>query len=496
MVKLSAKTTIKHLMVVLLAFAIAMGAAAAFSACDRHKRGAIIIVPDIFASAFYEPSSAEGIWDPIATDVDVVAAVRGEISIEQIIGNFDDEEKQSLIQIALESLAFREDSLAYRLSMKQDGTPYDDKIEPMPFYDNSLSYGVFGMYRQLAEGLKEEYGDKYEVRVFNWDWRQSPATEAVRLQEYINGSRFCGNILISHGQGSALVNQYLARNKNNRKNTAINIELAPTVFGNFDALAALVSPDLYLDRLLGDVDVSAYNINVFGKPLTNDDVKTMLLNFLKKEEGCNFVTSNKALICMLPAPQLLASGQYDGSTGGILVGNRALSSAEEIYAFYNTRPFAYRTEYDDNKGMYQKVLAEAGQPDDGDGYLIKQIVADLKNYYDGMFVNGMIASESVKSYYLFPNGSTTVTGISCEARVGEYDSYGNQIYDYSLSVNRGGGDGDGTSPFYSFFGGSGAQMNALRETGRVIRLNSNHIGLGIDWQLLKPRLMEILDGIK
>lgn len=120
-----------------------------------------------------------------------------------------------------------------------------------------ISYGAFGIYRTFANNLKREFGDEYDVLVFNQDWRISPQKSAKALEDYINAKGYKEVVLLSHSMGAPVVNSYLARSKENRDKVSLYAGFAPATLGSFDALAALACPDVYVNNFLSGVDLES-----------------------------------------------------------------------------------------------------------------------------------------------------------------------------------------------------------------------------------------------
>lgn len=214
---------------------------------------------------------------------------------------------------------------------------------------------------------------------------------------------------------------------------------------------------------------------------------------------------------LVPSWQLVSSDQYDADNPAITVDGKAIETKDELYNLYKSMRWAKylvpRTKQEikdsDDGADYSRVRAEKGQPSDEEGYRIKDFAANLDDYFDNMFINGKIASESIANsyYFLGTGGSATITNLELTTIKDDdgnivYDDYGCVKYNYKL-VTAGGAQGklgDGTVPYYSSIGGNTATAEYLASLGnRLVELEGeNHGMVGIDWDLLGPHVMALL----
>ncbi len=503
----------KKIVVVLLALCVLWVASLSLVACgEREEDGsvevpqkdkAIIYVTALFAGGLYDKETQEAKWEPFKTEIDAAKVMTGEIPISEILEIYD-EELPDIVTLVTEALDYTPGSLLWDLTLDNDGNGYNPNVVPandLPKYMD-IDYGVFGIYRNFADNISKKYGDEYDVFVYNQDWRISPAKSAQELENYINRKGYKDVIFMSHSMGAPVVNNYLARSQANRDKVKLYMGFAPATLGSFDALAALACPDVYVNNFLEGVDLS-------GLP-SWININNIVGSFLNGELG-DFFRNNQGLMSLVPSWQLIDSDQYDDIYPAISVDDEPITSKEQLYELYASMRWAkYLTpktqeekESPDYDGLlYNRVLATEGQPADKDGYRIKDFAANLSDYFDGMFVNGKIASESVNSYYfLGTNMYNTITGMNLTTKTDAqgnvlYDEYGCVQYDYELLTGYGTGKmGDGTVPYYSSIGGNTATPEYISSLGdRLVELSGkNHGIVGCSWDLLGTYVMNLLE---
>lgn len=463
------------LLLVLLLLACAVGLVACNN--DPEPKRGIIYVTALFSGGLYDSETGMAVWEPFDTEFSVYEDAmneEGALDIEKILGLFKDE-FSSILTLVMNALSYEPGTLLYDLSLNQDGVSNNPNIipannEPLDQYGYvmDISYGVFGIYKPFVENLKARYGNKYDVSVFNYDWRLSPADAGAKLENYIAEKGYDEVVLMSHSMGGPVVNSFLARNEANRNKTKLYMGFAPATLGSFDALAALTCPMEYIERFLAGFGVSEEDM---------PDIKSTIAPFIDKLG--DFLFNNVGLMHLVPSYQYLSSAQYGGEYQGIIVDGSPLTTRDEIYDFYLTRDWAY---YLDDDG--EKIVAQDGDYASPDGFKLKTGAAQIESYYDSLFVNGSLASECVNSYYVVGTGVSTVTGLS-------YDSESNT---YTLLTDSNcDKQGDGTVPYYASIGGN-TYSNIPQD--RIYEIaGSGHMDVGAKWDLLSAFIYEKIDAL-
>ncbi len=436
---------------------------------------AIIYVTALFSGGLYDSNTNQAVWEPFPGDIDPYAFAdeNGAFDFEAIIEEIDKQSPGFLkeaLSLVLKVLGYKPGTLLYDLSLDADGNsnnpaiiPANDKEGEMDIY-----YGVFGIYRLIINKLKERYANQgYDIKMFNYDWRYSPADGGAKLEEYINDAGYEEVIILSQSMGGPVTNSYLARSQSNRDKVKLYLSYCPATLGSFDALAALSDPLGYMEGMLGGFNLDAE---------TMETVKSIAADSIDKIKP--FLTNNQGLIALVPSWEFLNSEQYDKNAGeaGIVIDGVAIDSKEELYNYYKSCEWAYYG-YDTAADDWIRY---------GDGSIkIKDVVLGLEDYYDSYFINGEYVSDLVNTYYLVGTGLRhTITGMTYDSELDEYTivkGHGNNRY------------GDGTVPYYSSLGG---QKESDIPDGHIIRYeNHSHIECGAYWDIMEEDCYRLIDSV-
>lgn len=492
---------IKKVVVILLVCALLSSTIFALVACNKGenwKDKAIIYVTALFAGGLYDEDTGDAKWEPFDTPIDAQKVMNGEMGVEEVLGAFE-ESGENVVQIAADALNYVPGGLLYDLTLDNDGIGYNDNIVPATNVDMDINYGAFGLYKPFVDNISAVYGDDYDVFVYNQDWRKSPAVSAKALEELINHRGYDEVVFLSHSMGAPVVNNYLARSEENRNKVKLYMGFAPATLGSFDALAALACPDVYVNNFLD-------GMNLDDEMMAT--VQSIVGNVLDTALG-DFFRNNQGLMALVPSWQLVSSDQYSEEYPAITVDGEAITTKEELYNLYSSMRWAKylvpKSEEETKKWDYdgishRRVEAQEGQPADKDGYRLKDFAANLDEYFDNMFIDGKIASESINSYYYLGTGNqNTITGLKLTTRRDDngdvmYDAYGCVLYNYELLTGYGNVLGDGTVPYYSSIGGNTATAEYISALGdRLVTFEGqNHGTVGLSWDLLGEHVMNLL----
>lgn len=499
----------KIIVACVLAGAILFLCFALVSCGDKNEKNdkAIVYVTALFGGGLYDTQKNEAVWEPFKTEIDAIKVMKGEMEMKEIVAHFKDE-FSDILKLVGSAVSYKEGSLLWNLTLDNEGNSYNPNIAPANGLPKDasgnvmdVSYGAFGIYKNFVDNIAEKYSNRYDVLIYNQDWRMSPAKSAAELENFIERNGYKEVIFMSHSMGAPVVNNYLARSEANRNKVKLYMGFAPATLGSFDAFAAMACPDVYVDNFLGGMDLSGLPVDVYA--IVDSVVNGKLGDFFRNNQG---------LMSLVPSWQLISSDQYDDDNPAITVDGKAITTKEELYDLYKSMRWAKylvpRTKQEikdsDDGADYARVLATDGQPADKDGYRLKDFAANLDEYFDNMFINGKIASESIENsyYFLGTGGASTITNLELTTVKDEdgnivYDDYGCVKYNYKL-VTAGGAQskwGDGTVPYYSSIGGNTATPEYIAALGdRLIELaGENHGMVGVDWDLLGPHVMNLLE---
>jgi len=322
-----AKKIIKSILAVIIILVTVGGTFVGASFYLNNKK-AIIILPGLMASALYDTSTGNGVWDPFY-DVDLhfkTFITEEGLNLGAILPLlFVKSVREQLNKLFANDFHGAPDSLMNLIAMNEDGTPKIDTIEPVPWdNDTRLRYGVINAQKELYQEYNKGYGDKYDVQVFNYDFRIDNRVSAERLEKYINSKGYKEVILVAHSNGGQVAACYLAKEKNRAK-VEKYISYSVPYFGAFSAITQLENIDNMLDALLGTL----------GEGALTDQLEQVFQN--------QFLT----MLYMWAPYQLLPSFDYlnvdniGGKAEIIIDGEPAeFASEQELLDFYSSRPWA------------------------------------------------------------------------------------------------------------------------------------------------------------
>ena len=322
------KKIIKSILAVIIILVTVGGTFVGTSYYLHSRKKAIIILPGLMASALYDTSTGNGAWDPFY-DVDLnfktfineeglnLGSILPLLLVKSV--------SEQIIKLFANDFHGAPDSLMNLIAMTEDGVPKVDTIEPVPWENKSrLRYGVINAQKELYEEYHKEYGEEYEVQVYNYDFRIDNRVSAQRLEEYINNKRYREVILVAHSNGGQVAACYLNKEKNRAK-VAKYISYSVPYFGSFSAITQLENIDNMLNSLLSTLGESE---------LTRKLEQVFQNQFL-------------SMLYMWAPYQLLPSFDFInvdniGGKAEIIIDGQPVQFAteQELFDFYCSRPWA------------------------------------------------------------------------------------------------------------------------------------------------------------
>ena len=177
-----------------LAICLVCAACFAFAACDKNEKNdkAIIYVTALFGGGLYDTEKGEAVWEPFKTEVDAVKVMKGEMPMDDLVAHFKSE-LSDILSLVSKAVSYKENTLLWDLTLDNDGNSYNPNIAPANDLPKDasgkvmdISHGAFGIYKDFVDNIAAEYGDRYDVMVYNQDWRLSPAVSAQSLEKFID----------------------------------------------------------------------------------------------------------------------------------------------------------------------------------------------------------------------------------------------------------------------------------------------------------------------
>jgi len=220
-----------------LAVAIIVGSALAYALSDKgyvwdgeslhpHEYGAIydyryykesvkhdkamILIPGLMASTFYNPETEEPMW--------------GYPGIANLtINMLTAENKGEYFDFVVNSLKCDENNVPVmkeRVAIMTDGD----------------GYGSFDGMKYIYDMVQPVYGDRYDVVVWQYDWRQNNRGSAEELKKFIDYNGWKEVMFFTHSMGGVVVSNYLAMSAEHREKTKLFMPFGCPFLGSTDAI--------------------------------------------------------------------------------------------------------------------------------------------------------------------------------------------------------------------------------------------------------------------
>ena len=220
------------------------------------KKRAVIIVPGLFASSLYDADTGKAVWDPLeGLDIWLTDFIRhGDINADTLmylIMNKKSPLREEIFDHMLSNDGHGDGQgfLYHFAALNEDGTSVFN-LQPYPFETESrYRYGLMNAQTDICHYFEEEYGDTYDVSVFNYDFRLDNRINGRRLQEYIENKGYDEVILVSHSNGGLVVGSYLSLSENNRKKVDKYLSFDAPYLGSITALTTLENIEDMVDNV-------------------------------------------------------------------------------------------------------------------------------------------------------------------------------------------------------------------------------------------------------
>ncbi len=120
------------------------------------------------------------------------------------------------------------------LPVNEDGSLRDDDvIRPANMDDPTGQYVMANLMKPLYEKLSADYGDKYEVIVWQYDWRKHTDDIALQLEEFIKAKGYEKIMLFTHSMGGMVASSFFKKEAN-RNMTELFVPFSTPFYGSID----------------------------------------------------------------------------------------------------------------------------------------------------------------------------------------------------------------------------------------------------------------------
>lgn len=414
--------TKKKLIVLALIIAMVTATALIATACQPTQKSAIIILPGIMGSNLIDSATGDPLWAPLS-DINMK-----DFSEDKMIGTvLNVIQRDSVLDLL--NIQGEKGALSWldKMKVKPDGTPnYPNVVaqsldlDDKPAYPKAAKCGTGEYYEDLYFGLKKAFGDQYEVRMFEYDWRLDNMASAIALEDFIEKNGYTDVTFVAHSMGGVLASTYLARSEQNRASTTRLISLGAPYLGALKALRVPENPlsliaDGFNENTLDSLLQKYLNLGLaLVNALLGTDIHITLTDVdLVLEKFNAFVADLPTLYQLLPYEDMV--GAYSGDLEGygiVNVDGVVLDTYDKVMKFLGERDFA-------NQGYLDQMISWQREQ------YVKQA--------DGTYIHATDLIDTV--YYVG-------TELDTEMQI-NYDGNGTMIGATSLPL------GDGTVSSYS-----------------------------------------------
>lgn len=368
------KTKAFKILVIILGCIIGLSAAflASVATVFAVRKTAVVAIPGLLCSSLVDTETEEIFYDPLDTDTygysfddfnetkmfDLITRIAAETdTLDKIWAVLDGEEGNFLEKFAL----------------KEDGTPEYPSVAIQWDHDGYAKYGAMTMMRKPYEHFANLYKNKknYDAFVFQYDWRRDNRIAAEQLIEATKD--YDDVIIVAHSMGNIVASLAMAKSEDFRKKVILNCSYAAPYLGSFNALDILEDGESTVGGLL-DMARTTVNGNKALKLFLGDIVDqatdlcyNQVLPTFRRMPG---------IAQLLPCIELVCP---DGEHSNLTVNGTAITTKEQLLAYYESCFWAHEGE-------------DVNAP-------LRSWIADLSEYWDAFYVNGVHASKLVNTYY-------------------------------------------------------------------------------------------------
>lgn len=201
---------IKRIVGVIVIISLISGLLVVTYGCKQKEKKAILLIHGILGGAMYDEDTGEAVW---ALDL---------IETSELISMLSDPNE-----------------MMDQLSLDENGESLHN-LRVANMDDERGKYTMLSMFEPLYTSINEEYGDDYDVIVWQYDWRLDNIQTAAKLEKFIEDNGYDKLIFITHSMGGNVVSQFLANSEENREKVELFIPFSTPFLGSADAYHFLV----------------------------------------------------------------------------------------------------------------------------------------------------------------------------------------------------------------------------------------------------------------
>lgn len=297
------------------------------------KKEAIIIVPGFIASCIIDDENIY--WDPVnpirKSKVDLFSRIKA-------------------------------------LILDEEGNTSVPMWAPTMKDDLDLVGGAINVSYDLFYDVKNRFEDRYDVMMFQYDWRIDNRISAAQLDTFIKENKWDKVILLGHSMGGVVISSYLTMGEKQRE----KVKMMST-FG---------TPYLGMVEIIGLMETGFF-------PFADDSLTSLIQPFLK-----SLSMNMPAIFQLLPSKYLLQGSYYaneeEGMSSFIRIegenGWEYLTNWNDIKQFISSRPWAKYNQTEGKIGQVKDMYTNALQLQEDFFYkddkgVMRHITEKVNSYY-------------------------------------------------------------------------------------------------------------------
>lgn len=363
---------------------------------------AIIVVHGMGGGGLVD-KNGEPVWDPLGGDLYYKDFFTNPVNLifDILFGQEYNAKTSKILNSVIQN---DPNNLIYQLTSDEDGNIKNNGIVAATM-DSPLPFGPLKAYKDIYDGINNEFGKDIEVVMFQYDFRQDNKISAKQLENYINKNGWKKVIICAHSMGNIVTSDYLSLSQENRDKVKGFMAMAGPFYGATNALVVLENPNHYIGGVYDLLDKSPFLKDLIGNKVDKIIEKQVL----------PFIFNMASVAQLLPTIEYSNLLKEFYGDEFININGKEITTNEELQDFYLSRPWAKKTNGN-----------------------IKAYMQNLSSYFDSHFVEQdgkkVHVTELINTFYFAGTGLNTAVGVK----------YKNNVHNLTYELL-----GDGTVPLYS-----------------------------------------------
>lgn len=193
---------IKRLLVVVVILSMICSVMIFTSSCAKKEKKAIILIHGIMGGALYDADSNEAVWALDSINSSEILSFLGTVP-----------------------------TMMTDMALDENGVSVEN-LRVANMTDERGKYTMLSMFEPLYTSIQAEYGEDYDVKLWQYDWRLDNLQSAAKLEQFIAENDYDKVIFVTHSMGGNVVSQYLANSEANKEKVELFIPISTPFLGS------------------------------------------------------------------------------------------------------------------------------------------------------------------------------------------------------------------------------------------------------------------------